>query len=74
MADRDLELLREEVRAHRKESQDFIRWMAITFEGLAQTFRDLQVEIADMRDEIQANTRAVLKVLDKLDEPPRAQA
>jgi len=90
--DRDLELLREEIRAMREESREhirglredtdrmrresgeFMRWMAMTFEQQVAAFHDLRESIADMRDQIQANTRAVLRVLDKLDEPPRAQA
>ena len=57
--DRELELLREEVRAHRAESREFIRWMAMSFEQNTAAIRDL-------REQIQANTRAVLRVLDRL--------
>jgi hypothetical protein len=67
MADRELELLREEVRAHRAESREFIRWMVMSFEQQTAAIKDL-------RDQVQANTRAVLRVLDRLDDLPGAQA
>jgi hypothetical protein len=70
VADRDLELLREEIRAHREESRaeiramreesrEFIRWMVMSFERQTAVLRELQ-------QDAQAQREGFLSLIDEL--------
>jgi hypothetical protein len=65
--------LMEEIRAEHRlnraafhELRDVTRWAVATLKGLVEESRKTQARLDDMADEIKANTRAVLHVLDEL--------
>jgi hypothetical protein len=67
-----MEEIREEHRLNRAafhELRDVTRSAVVMLQGLVEESRETQARLVDMGDEIRANTRAVLPVLDRLEGP-----